>query len=63
VYREGDTRQLHPICEINARYSFGWIARAFASRLGTTRLGFSAPPPGATVLIAPGHDRVTAWIA
>lgn len=54
---------LHPLCEINARHSFGWIAHALARRLGTRRLGFDAPPPGATVLIAPGPDRVTAWCA
>ena len=54
---------LHPLCEINARHSFGWIAHALARRLGTRRLGFAAPPPGATVLIAPGPDRVTAWCA
>jgi hypothetical protein len=55
--------QLHPLCEINARHSFGWIAHALARRIGTRRLGFDAPPPGATVLIAPGPDRVTAWCA
>lgn len=54
---------LHPLCEINARHSFGWIAHALARRLGARRLGFDAPPPGATVLIAPGPDRVTAWCA
>jgi len=55
--------QLHPLCEINARHSFGWIAHALARRLGTRRLGFDAPPPGATVLIAPGPDGVAAWCA
>ncbi len=54
---------LHPLCEINARNSFGWIAHALARRLGARRLGFDTPPPGATVLIAPGPDRVTAWCA
>ncbi len=51
------------VCEINARYSFGWIARALQRCFGTTRLGFSAPPPGARVLIAPVGDGITAWIA
>ncbi len=55
--------RLHPLCEINARHSFGWIAHALARRLATHRLGFDTPPPGATVLIAPGPDRVTAWCA
>jgi len=63
VYTADGERRLHPLCEINARYTFGWIARALHQRLGATRLGFSAPPPGATVLIAPAGDRVTAWVA
>nr|MBA3819244.1 hypothetical protein [Deltaproteobacteria bacterium] len=56
-------RHFHPLCEINARYSFGWIARGFAARTGATRLGFGAPPPGATELITPAADGVTAWLA
>jgi hypothetical protein len=65
VYRspEHSAPRLHPLCEINARHSFGWIAHALARRLGARRLGFEARPPGATVLIAPGPDRVTAWCA
>jgi hypothetical protein len=63
VYRDRGAHQLHPLCELNARHSFGWIAHGLARRLGTRRLGFDAPPPGATVLIAPGPDRVTAWCA
>ncbi len=51
------------VCEINARYSFGWVARALHRRHATTRLGFSAAPPGARVLIAPADDGITAWIA
>jgi hypothetical protein len=63
VYRDGGAHHLHPLCELNARYTFGWIARGLARRLGIRRLGFDTPPPGATVLIAPGDDRVTAWCA
>ncbi|MDX2092746.1 MAG: hypothetical protein SFX73_33075 [Kofleriaceae bacterium] len=64
VYRGADgMRRFHPLCEINARYTFGWVARALGRRFGVTRLGFDAPPPGATVLIAPAGDGVTAWIA
>jgi hypothetical protein len=64
VYRDaGGTQQLHPLCEFNARHSFGWIASALSARLGVRRLGFDAPPPGAMVLIAPGEDRVAAWCA
>ncbi|HEY6177644.1 MAG TPA: hypothetical protein VIX73_24470, partial [Kofleriaceae bacterium] len=63
VYRDGGAARLHPLCELNARYSFGWIARGLARRLGIQQLGFDAPPAGATVLIAPGDDGVTAWCA
>lgn len=62
AYRDPVThaRRFHPLCEINARYSFGWIARA----LGATQLGLAGPPPpGARVLIAPtAHDPTTAWL-
>jgi hypothetical protein len=63
VYRGGGAHHLHPLCELNARYTFGWIARGLARRLGIRRLGFDAPPHAATVLIAPSDDRVTAWCA
>jgi hypothetical protein len=57
-------RRFHAPCEINARTTFGWIARAYGKRLGATRLGLAGePPPGARVLIAPAADGVTAWIA
>lgn len=65
VYRgpEGE-RLLHPLCEINARFTFGHVAHALGTRLSTTQLGFTAtPPPGATVLIEPAGDGVTAWVA
>jgi hypothetical protein len=64
VYRaDGGERRLHPLCEINARYTFGWITRALHRTLGITRLGFSTPPPDAQVLIAPADDGITAWVA
>ncbi len=50
------------VCEINARFSFGWIARALARRHGITKLGFSAPPPGAHVLVEPRNDGICAWM-
>jgi hypothetical protein len=62
AYRDGDARKFQPLSEINARFSFGWIARALAQRSGATQLGFGEPPPGATTLIAPAGDRVAAWI-
>lgn len=46
-------RRLRPLCEINARISFGWIAAAIAERHGFTELGFGAPLPDATLLVAP----------
>ncbi|HET9626846.1 MAG TPA: hypothetical protein VFP84_36045, partial [Kofleriaceae bacterium] len=66
TYRDPHTPaaiRLHPLCEINARLSFGWIARGLARRLAISQLGFDPPPPGARVLITPGDDRVTAWCA
>jgi hypothetical protein len=54
AYRDASgARRFHPLCEINARYSFGWLARALAARLGARRLGFGPPPPGATELVGP----------
>lgn len=54
-------RALHPFCEINARHTFGHVAHALARR-GAAALGFDAPPPGATVLVAPAEgDPFTAW--
>ena len=48
---------LRPLCEINARISFGWVAAALAERHGFSELGFGAPPPDAskpaTLLVAP----------
>ncbi|MCX5746310.1 MAG: hypothetical protein NT062_27855 [Proteobacteria bacterium] len=59
AYRDGAARRFHPLCEINARYTFGWIAHA----LDATVLGFGPPPAGASVLIAPAaDDPTTAWI-
>ncbi len=63
AYVDGDVRRFHPLCEINARYTFGWVARALHERLGIRRLGFSSPPGGAIVLVAPRDDGVCAWVA
>jgi len=62
VHRTPEGRALH-VCEINARYTFGWIARAFSRRTGSTKLGFSSPPERATTLIENREDHITAWIA
>ena len=64
VYRDGGAEVLHPLCELNARHTFGHVARALAARLGTRVLGFGTPPAGAQILVAPGEgDPVTAWVA
>jgi hypothetical protein len=50
------------MCELNARHTFGHVARALAARYGTRVLGFGSPPPDARILVAPGDDDpVTAW--
>jgi hypothetical protein len=62
--RDGQER-LRPIVEINARLSFGIIARALCARLGRTalRVGTDAPPPDALVLVAPtASDPSSAWL-
>lgn len=57
VYRDGDTQRLHPLCEINARYTFGHVAHALADRIGISTLRFSQPAPhGAMVLVRPSRD-------
>ncbi len=55
VYRDGDRVALHALCELNARYTFGHVARALRCRV----LGFGSPPPGARVLVGPsGTDPI-----
>lgn len=63
TYRTPAGERLHPLCELNARHTFGWIAHHLARRMAIRRLGFDAAPPGATLLIAPAADRVTAWVS
>jgi hypothetical protein len=66
VYRErgGTVTRLHPLCEINARHTFGWVARGLHRRCGATALGFGDPPAAGHVVIAPtADDPVCAWLA
>ncbi len=59
AFVHGPERRLH-MCEINARHTFGHVARALGSRV----LGFGPAPAGATTLIAPAEDDpFTAWRA
>jgi hypothetical protein len=71
VYRRAGERALQPMCEINARLSFGFVAHALAQRLGCASLrlclgpALPAPGPGARVvpLLLPGPgDDVAAWV-
>jgi hypothetical protein len=63
-YDDQGKRRLHPLCEINARYTFGHIARALERRLGIASLHFgTTAPAGATMLINPTRsDPSCAWI-
>jgi hypothetical protein len=59
---DGQAR-LYPLCEINARHSFGGVAHALAATRGARALGFGPPPAGAEVLLAPApDDPIAAWI-
>ncbi len=64
VYRHGDKRRLHPLCEINARYTFGHVAHALDRRLGITSVHFgTTAPAGAAMLINPTRtDPSCAWV-
>lgn len=70
VYRLPHGAQaLQPICEINARLSFGFVAHALAERHGAPalglRVGTELPPPRPDVLplLRPGADDHTAsWL-
>ncbi len=69
VYRDprGD-RRLAALGEINARLTFGHVARAHAEAAGLTQarfgLGRAAPPAQATILVHPAApDFTAAWLA
>jgi hypothetical protein len=58
------TRGLRPVVEINARLTFGLVARALFARLSRTsfRVG-TDPPPDALLLVAPAPDDPSAaWL-
>jgi hypothetical protein len=63
VYGTGYDRRLHPLCEINARYTFGHVARALGRRLGITRLGFDPNMPAGGRPLLVHKDRPMAWVA
>ena len=63
---------LHPLGEINARLTMGFVARAWAERLADRfdpafpvrlAIGRGAPPVGSTPLLLPGErDPLAAWL-
>jgi hypothetical protein len=58
-------RALHPLCELNARLTFGLVARAWAQRLGaplTLGLG-GAAPDGSIPLVLDENGAGAAWLA
>jgi hypothetical protein len=62
---DDDRELLHPLCEINARYTFGHVASALAARTGHDMLGFGAwRRPAAVELITttPDDPTVAAWL-
>ena len=71
TYRDaGGALCLQPMSEVNARLSFGWVARALAERAdGPVRLSLGSrpaerPAAAATCLIAPTDaDPLGAWVA
>jgi hypothetical protein len=72
VYQRGGERALQPMCEINARLSFGFVAHALAQRLERDALrlcvGTAIPAPDQTTAIVPllrpgarTGDDIAAW--
>lgn len=66
LYDLGDNRRaMHPLCELNARLTFGLIARAWAALVGAPlTLGLGGPAPdGAIPLVLDDAGAAAAWIA
>lgn len=63
-YQHQRDRVLAPLCEINARLSFGWVALAWTTRLGGTALQIGpAAPTTARVLLHPTQrDPFAVWV-
>jgi hypothetical protein len=66
TYRKDGETVLHPLGEINARLTFGIVARALAERTGARRLRFGREIPqgeGILPLLLPGGDGASgaAW--
>ncbi len=69
TWRDGDTEELHPFGEINARRTMGHVAHALARRLGSTGgtlfVGAQPVPADAIPLLAaaPGDPAAAWWSA
>ena len=63
-YQHQHGRALAPLCEINARLSFGWVALALTTRLGGTALqiGATAPTTARMLLHPTQRDPFAVWI-
>ncbi|MBP9088275.1 MAG: hypothetical protein KBG15_19285, partial [Kofleriaceae bacterium] len=63
-YQDQHGRALAPLCEINARLSFGWVALAWTTRLGGAALHTGATAPrNARVLLHPTpRDPFAVWV-
>jgi hypothetical protein len=65
VHEHAGRRTLHPLCELNARLTFGLVARAWADRRGaplTLGLGGALPDRG-TPLVLDENGVPLAWVA
>ena len=64
VYKHHGIRSLCSLCELNARHSFGHVARALHGKLGIRVLGMGAAPDGDDVRVlvdSAADDPFTAW--
>lgn len=64
VHERGGRRTLHPLCELNARLTFGLVARAWADLRGApVTLGLGGPlPVGGTPLVVDENQTPMAWV-
>jgi hypothetical protein len=62
VHRVAGERRLHPLCEINARHTFGHVARALGRRFGATRLEFGRDVPASARTLIDSRG-LRAWLA